>query len=100
MRIKWKKELLSASVLLLVLLIGGAFTACTAPAPEPDQVTVQLSWFHTAEFAGFYAAEQQGYYAEENLSVDLVAGRFDVLPWEEVAEGSADFGITGGGRPC
>lgn len=90
---KKKIWLISTSVLLLASI---SLTACTTPAPEPDKVTVQLSWFHTVEFVGFYAAEQQGYYAEENLSVDLVAGGFDILPWEIVAEGSADFGVTGG----
>jgi len=91
-----KRHAIAVGTLLLVLLTGGVLTACHTPSPGGDKITVQLSWFHTVEFAGFYAAELQGYYAEENLTVRLLPGGFDVLPWEEVAEGEADFGVTGG----
>jgi len=91
-----KRHAIAVGTLLLVLLASGVLTACHTPAPERDEITVQLSWFHTVEFAGFYAAEQQGYYAEENLTVRLLPGGFDILPWEEVADGKADFGVTGG----
>ena len=94
-----KLQQVAYGVLLLALLASGLLTACgpSKPTPEPDQVAVQFSWFHTVEFAGFYVAEQQGYYGEENLAVNLVPGGFDTLPWQEVVEGRADFGITGGG---
>lgn len=82
--------------LLLLTLLAGLAAACTPARPEPDRVTVQLSWLHTVEFAGFYAAIAQGYYDEENLDVTLVAGAYDIQPWIEVVEGRADFGIAGG----
>lgn len=92
---KWHQT--AAGALLLAFLVSGLLVACGPPMPtEPDEVTVQLSWFHTVEFAGFYAAEQQGYYAEQNLVVRLVPGGFDVLPWQEVTEGRAEFGVAGG----
>ncbi len=83
---------------VVVLLVSGLLTACDqpTPTPEPAEVTIQLSWFHTVEFAGFYVAEQQGYYGEENLAVNLVVGGFDTLPWQEVVEGRADFGVARG----
>jgi NitT/TauT family transport system substrate-binding protein len=82
---------------LILWLVIGALTACaTTVAKEPDKITVQLSWFHSVEFAGFYAAEQQGYYANENLVVTLKPGSADILPWQEVAESKVDFGVTGG----
>ena len=82
-------------VLALSLILG----ACQGggQSAQTDQVTVQLSWFHTVEFAGFYAAEEQGFYEDENIAVTLEPGGFDVQPWEVVAEGDADFGVTGGG---
>ena len=43
-----------------VLLLGLALLAACRPQEvkkPPDEVTVQLSWFHQAQFAGFYAAE-------------------------------------------
>lgn len=82
--------------LFSLMLLASLAVACAPARPEPDRVTVQLSWLHTVEFAGFYAAIDQGYYAEENLDVNLVAGAYDIQPWVEVAEGRADFGVAGG----
>ncbi len=84
---------------LLVLTLGIGLLAACVPGvrtPERTPVTVQLSWLHTVEFAGFYAAVAQGYYANENLDVTLRPGAYDILPWVEVSEGRADFGIAGG----
>jgi NitT/TauT family transport system substrate-binding protein len=83
-------------VVITVLLMSGVLVACTAFKPEPDKVTVQLSWFHSVEFAGFYVADQKGYYADENLAVTLKPGGADILPAQEVADGKADIGVTGG----
>ncbi len=83
-------------VVIIVLLMSGVPTACTAFKPQPDKVTVQLSWFHSVEFAGFYVADQKGYYADENLAVTLKPGGADILPSQEVADGKADIGVTGG----
>lgn len=61
------------------------FSACSSfPAtPEPEAVTVQLSWVHQAEFAGLYAAEQQGYFAEEGIAVTFIEGGIDAyLPFQ------------------
>jgi NitT/TauT family transport system substrate-binding protein len=83
-------------VVITVLLLSGVLVACTAFKPQPDKVTIQLSWFHSVEFAGFYVADQKGYYADENLAVTLKPGGADVLPSKEVADGKADIGVTGG----
>jgi len=82
--------------LVLILLGSGWIGGCGTPPPTVEKVTVQLSWFHSVEFAGFYAAVDQGYYAAENISVTLKPGTFDAQPWRDVAEGRADFGVTGG----
>jgi len=79
-----------------VLLFGVACNGSDIAQTEPDQITVQLSWFHSVEFAGFYVAEQQGFYADENLAVNLVPGSAEVVPLAEVKENRANFGVTGG----
>ncbi len=84
------------AVVITILLMSGVPTACTAFKPQPDKVTVQLSWFHSVEFAGFYVADQKGYYADENLAVTLKPGGADILPSQAVADGKADIGVTGG----
>ncbi|MBE2201972.1 MAG: ABC transporter substrate-binding protein [Anaerolinea sp.] len=86
-----------AIFLIIVSIVIVASGCNTAADNKPlDQITVQLSWFHTAEFAGFYVAAQQGFYAAENLDVTLVAGGPEVNPVAEVLAGNAQFGVTAG----
>jgi hypothetical protein len=45
----------------IILLFGVALLAACGPQEVerlPDEVTVQLFWYHQAEFAGFYVADQ------------------------------------------
>jgi len=84
-------------LLIGLLLISSLLSGCaTISAREPDKVTVQLSWFHSVEFAGFYAAQAQGFYGAENLDVTLLPGSPEIAPHREIAEGKVDFGVTGG----
>jgi NitT/TauT family transport system substrate-binding protein len=83
-----------------VLLVVVALLAACGPQEveqPPDEVAVQLSWYHQAEFGGFYAADQQGYYAEEGLVVTLLPrpgpGADINAP---LMDGTADFGVTFG----
>ncbi|MCB8946340.1 MAG: ABC transporter substrate-binding protein [Ardenticatenaceae bacterium] len=81
--------------LLISLLFLIACSGNTANSEPPTQITVQLSWFHTVEFAGFYTAIEQGFYADENLEVTILPGGPDVSPNQAVIDGEADFGIVG-----
>jgi NitT/TauT family transport system substrate-binding protein len=85
---------LFGKILLLFPLLG--LLACTQAAPQaaPIPITVQLSWFHQAEFAGFYAAAQNGYYAEEGLQVSFLEGGPEVDFISPVAAGKAQFGVA------
>ncbi|MET0068157.1 MAG: ABC transporter substrate-binding protein [Candidatus Thiodiazotropha sp.] len=56
-------------------------------------VTLQLSWHHQYQFAGYYLAEILGYYEQENLRVNILAGRPQLSPLDEVLSGRAEFGI-------
>ncbi len=82
--------------LIALLAIAGGLTGCAPAKPAPDAVAVQLSWFHTVEFAGFYTAAAKGYYTDENLAVSLLPGGPDIDPLKVVKEGSAQFGVTSG----
>jgi len=81
--------------LIVLVLLGSVACGPTPTPPPPTPVTVQLSWFHTVEFAGFYIAQDKGYYATENLTVTLKAGSAELTAPKEVAESRADFGISG-----
>ena len=36
-----------------------------------EQVSLQLKWLHSFQFAGYYAAKEKGFYAEEMLDVTI-----------------------------
>lgn len=78
------------------LVFAFVISACSQnpTVEEPDQVTVQLSWSHQAEFAGLYAAEQQGFFAEESLDVSFLEGGPEADYLTPVVDGRAQFGIS------
>ncbi len=66
-----------------------------AGAPEKlTPVKIQLSWVPQAEFAGFYVAKDKGYYEAEGLDVEIVPGGPEIVPEQQVANGSAQFGVN------
>ena len=81
---------------IIALLLSGLFTACGSSQKALEGVTVQLSWTHSAEFAGFYVADQKGYYKEEGIAVNLVPGGPEIDPVQEVSADRAQFGVTAG----
>lgn len=64
-------------------------------SPSLQPVTVQLSWFHTAEFAGFYIAQDTGLYKDAGFDVQLMEAKPPTVPADTVIAGKADFGVTG-----
>ena len=80
-------------LVLPVILISGK----QKPEVPPDEVKVQLGWYHQAQWAGFYSADQNGLYTEEGISIKLMprsSPRFDTIG--VVVEGGADFGTHNG----
>ncbi len=86
---------------LLLLVAGGliglaACTQATSIPSTPTPITVQLTWTHSAQFAGFYAADQNGDYAAEGLAVKFIEGGPTVDRLASVLNGEAQFGLVGG----
>ncbi len=81
---------------VIALLLSGLLTACGSSQKALEQVKVQLSWTHSAEFAGFYVADQKGYYEQEGIAISLVPGGPEVDSVQEVNAGRAQFGVTAG----
>lgn len=86
-------------ILPLLLVCTTFLGGCDTREVQPfmDQVTLQLTWKHQAQFAGFYVAMRNGYYQEENIEVKLLprtSPESDVI--KVVVRGDADFGITYG----
>jgi len=58
-----------------------------------EQVTLQLKWHHSPQFAGYYAALEQGYYKDAGLDVSLMEATPETDVVTAVTSGAADFGV-------
>ena len=97
-----------AAVALVVLV--GLLVACGDSGPDgsgsgstgpPDKVSLQLNWFHEAEFVGYYLADAKGFYDESGLIVEIREGGPDApggSAIHHVTEGTADFAISSFGE--
>lgn len=61
--------------------------------PRLDQVTLQLKWTHSFQFAGYYAALEQGYFRDAGLDVQLKEAGPGVDPVQRVLAGQAQYGV-------
>ncbi|WP_372663576.1 ABC transporter substrate-binding protein [Cohnella sp.] len=66
----------------------------SSASSQPIQVKIQLSWVPQAEFAGFYVAKAKGFYEKEGLDVEIIPGGPDIVPEQQVANGTAQFGVN------
>ena len=62
---------------------------------QPNQLTVVLAWYPTAEYGGLYAAETQHYFRDLGLRVQITPGGPDVNSTTIVAAGRAQVGFAG-----
>ncbi|MBU9712019.1 ABC transporter substrate-binding protein [Evansella tamaricis] len=96
---KWKMKNLSRLLVLLVVTLSLLLSACgdeesSTSADEMIPVSLQLKWVPQAQFAGYYVALENGYYEEEGLDVTIVPGGPDIVPEQQVANGSVDIGVN------
>lgn len=86
---------LGAGILLVLFAVGlGLLAGCGENAGEAEKVTLQLNWFHEAEFVGYYVAEAEGFYDGQNLDVAILEGGPGKPARDEVLSGAATFAIT------
>jgi NitT/TauT family transport system substrate-binding protein len=85
---------------VLVLAIAactGAASPSTSSAPASaaplKKVAFQIEWVPQAQFAGFYVALDKGYYRDEVLDVTILPGGPDVRTIDQLANGTAQFGL-------
>ncbi len=57
-------------------------------------VTLQLNWYHEAEFVGYYMADAKGFYKDQGLDVTILEGGPDTPACDRVVEGAATFAVT------
>lgn len=68
--------------------------AAQAPAEALTPVTLQLKWVPQAQFAGYFVALEKGYYKEAGLDVKVLPGGPDIVPEQQVANGTAQIGVN------
>lgn len=75
---------------------AGAFALGLKPEPVLAQtaVSLQLSWLHSAQFAGSYIAKDRGWWSEAGLDVSLLPGGPNAPVEPPVVSGSALVGIS------
>ena len=100
-----RRHVLMALAGALALGVAGLLllTACgSSPAPvetsAPAKVTLQLNWFHEAEFAGYYVAAARGFYKANGLNVDIREGGPGDPAVDYVVDKSATFAISSFGE--
>jgi NitT/TauT family transport system substrate-binding protein len=79
------------------LLLGSLLASGCSQAPsEPGltKVTLQADWYPQPEHGGFYEALVKGFYRDEGLDVTIQPGGPYVAVEQQVASGSAQFGMA------
>ncbi|AHM02988.1 Hydroxymethylpyrimidine ABC transporter, substrate-binding protein component [Roseibacterium elongatum DSM 19469] len=73
---------------------AGTLGLSTRPALAQTAVSLQLSWLHSAQFAGSYIALDRGLWSENGLAVSLLPGGPNAPVEPPVVSGSALVGIS------
>jgi ABC-type nitrate/sulfonate/bicarbonate transport system substrate-binding protein len=84
-------------VLTAVVFAGGLSTlllSCGGSSAPADRVTLQLNWFHEAEFVGYYVADAKGFYAANRLTVKILEGGPGHPAIDRVLNRTVDFAIS------
>ncbi|WP_347986178.1 ABC transporter substrate-binding protein [Methylomonas sp. AM2-LC] len=86
-------ELIGRLLAILILLMPVSSWA-DAQADALKNVSIQLKWRHSFQFAGYYAAIEEGYYRDEGLDVSLKEIDFNKDFVKQVVNGEADYGVS------
>lgn len=87
-----------ATVSVLAVAAIGALALNGRMKPPLERVALQLTWTHSASYAGFYSADRMGDFARHGLDVTFLTGGPKFDPLEPVLSGKAQFGLANGGH--
>lgn len=88
---------LAGALAVLLAACGSSPAPVTSPRP-PEKVSLQLNWFHEAEFAGYYAADAQGFYRDAGLDVTILEGGPGDPAIESLQRGDVTFAVSSFGE--
>jgi ABC-type nitrate/sulfonate/bicarbonate transport system substrate-binding protein len=100
-----RRLLILVAAAAMLTVIPGLLVACGG-SPEPgdqaageaQKVTLQLNWFHEAEFVGYYVAEAKGFYTGKGLDVTILEGGPGDPAIDHVVDGTAEFAVSSFGE--
>ena len=99
MRRRSRLRLAALAAVVLASAFPAFWSACGGSARRrADKVTLQLNWFHEAEFIGYYVADAKGFYDANELSVDILEGGPGDPAVDHLLDGTADFAISSFGE--
>lgn len=87
-----------AAGLLLGLVACGDSSGSQSQTTAPEKVSLQLNWFHEAEFVGYYVARAKHFYGAEGLDVEIREGGPGDPAIGHVLDGTVDFAISSFGE--
>lgn len=92
------KKRLSTLTLIVALVWSISASACSLgpskPASTLESVSLQLQWVPQSQFAGYYVALDKGWYRDEGLDMTIRPGGPNVVTFDAVVAGTADFGTA------
>ena len=79
----------------VLIFLSFSVLGCSRPASDGGltKVVLQADWYPQPEHGGFYTALAKGYYKDEGLDVTILPGGPYVSMEQQVASGSAQFGM-------
>jgi len=78
----------------LITLLYLALSSSPLLAEPAEQVSLQLKWLHSFQFAGYYAAKEKGFYAEQNLDVTIHQRIPKISNIEQVLKNESQYGVA------
>ncbi len=80
----------------LLACLGIAFEGYSqdSQSSQPEEVILQLRWFHQFQFAGYYAAVEKGFYREAGLNVQIQEGGNQKDTIGELLSDRAQYGVS------
>ncbi len=78
----------------LITLLCLVLSSSPLLAEPAEQVSLQLKWLHSFQFAGYYAAKEKGFYAEENLDVTIHQRIPKISNIEQVLKNESQYGVA------
>jgi len=87
-------RLLIIPALIGAIVVISCLAGCDSSQKDLDAVTLQLNWYHEAEFVGYYMADAKGFYEDEGISVNILEGGPEIAARLRILDGKADFAIA------